>query len=54
MARIQFVASRTYQHLPLYLAAGLLYFLLTRVGVAALRRLERQVRIPGYSGEARR
>ena len=53
MARTQFVASRTYQHLPLYLAAGLLYFLLTWVGVAALRRLERRVRIPGYSGEAR-
>lgn len=51
MARTQFVASRTYQHLPLYIAAGLLYFLLTWAGVAALRALERKVRIPGYQGE---
>ncbi len=51
MARAQFVASRTYQHLPLYLAAGLLYFLLTWAGVAALRKLEHRVHIPGYSRE---
>lgn len=49
MARTQFVASRTYQHLPLYITAGLLYFLLTWVGVAALRALEQRVRIPGYT-----
>ncbi len=49
MARTQFVASRTYQHLPLYLSAGLLYFLLTWLGVALLRRLETKMRIPGYS-----
>lgn len=49
MARTQFVASRTYQHLSLYLIAGLLYFLLTWLGVAALRHLERRVRIPGYT-----
>lgn len=49
MARTQFVASRTYQHLPLYIAAGVLYFVLTWAGVAALRALERKVRIPGYA-----
>ena len=49
MARTQFVASRTYQHLPLYLTAGLLYYLLTWLGVAGLRRLERTMRIPGYT-----
>jgi polar amino acid transport system permease protein len=49
MARTQFVASRTYQHLSLYLIAGLLYFFLTWLGVAALRRLERRARIPGYT-----
>jgi polar amino acid transport system permease protein len=49
MARTQFVASRTYQHLPLYLTAGLLYYLLTWLGVAALRRLEHRLRIPGYT-----
>ena len=51
MARAQFVASRTYQHLPLYLAAALLYFFLTWAGVAALRKLEQKVRIPGYTEE---
>ncbi len=49
MARTHFVASRTYQHLPLYLLAGGLYFVLTWMGVKALLKLERKVRIPGYS-----
>ncbi|MGW8193332.1 MAG: amino acid ABC transporter permease [Desulforhopalus sp.] len=49
MARTQFVASRTYQHLSLYIAAGLIYFLLTWAGVIALRKLEHSLRIPGYS-----
>ncbi|MBM9513383.1 amino acid ABC transporter permease [Desulfogranum marinum] len=49
MARTQFVASRTYQHLPLYIAAGILYFFLTWAGVYALNKLSDAVRIPGYS-----
>ncbi len=49
MARTQFVASRTYQHLPLYISAGVIYFLLTWGGVIALRKLEQYLRIPGYS-----
>lgn len=49
MARTQFVASRTYQHLSLYIAAGVIYFLLTWAGVIALRKLEQSLRIPGYS-----
>jgi polar amino acid transport system permease protein len=49
MARTHFVATRTYQYLPLYLAAGFLYLVLTFVGVKALRMLEDRVRIPGYS-----
>ncbi|NLX19661.1 MAG: amino acid ABC transporter permease [Desulfobulbus sp.] len=49
MARTQFVASRTYQHLSLYIVAGLLYFLLTWLGVTSLRYLEQKVKIPGYS-----
>ena len=49
MARTQFVASRTYQHLSLYITAGIIYFLLTWAGVIALRRLEKYLRIPGYS-----
>ncbi len=49
MARTHFVASRTYEHLPLYLTAGLLYFCITMAGVTLLRWLERKVRIPGYA-----
>ena len=49
MARTHFVASRTYEHLPLYLTAGALYFCITLLGVHLLRRLERKVHIPGYA-----
>lgn len=49
MARSHFVASRTYQPLPMYLTAGVLYFALTGLGVYILRILENKVRIPGYS-----
>src|SRR5210317_1805442 len=49
MARSHFVASRTYHHLPLYITAGCIYFLLTWLGVRALLKLEAKVRIPGYS-----
>ncbi|BBO83954.1 amino acid ABC transporter permease [Desulfosarcina ovata] len=49
MARTQFVASRTYQHLAMYITAGVIYFFLTWAGVMALRKLEQHVRIPGYS-----
>ncbi|NCC26547.1 MAG: amino acid ABC transporter permease [Deltaproteobacteria bacterium] len=48
MARTHFVASRTYEHLPLYITAGILYFILTWIGVNSLRMLEKKVRIPGY------
>ena len=48
MARTHFVASRTYQHLPLYIMAAVLYFILTWLGVKALLYLESKVRIPGY------
>lgn len=48
MARTNFVSTRTYQHLPLYLSAAVMYFILTWIGVAALRILEQRVRIKGY------
>ncbi|NLY40872.1 MAG: amino acid ABC transporter permease [Desulfovibrionales bacterium] len=48
MARTHFIASRTYKHLPMYICAAILYFLLTWAGVAALRALEKRVRIKGY------
>ncbi len=49
MARTHFVASRTYEHLPLYITAGIIYFIITFIGVSLLRKLEREVRIPGYN-----
>ena len=49
MARTHFVASRTYEHLPLYITAGLIYFAITMAGVTMLRRLEQKARIPGYN-----
>lgn len=49
MARTHFVATRTYEHLPLYLAAGFVYLILTYAGTKALRELEKKVKIPGYS-----
>src|SRR5512139_726607 len=49
MARTHFVATRTYQHLPLYMAAGFIYLVLTYVGTRSLRVLESKVRIRGYS-----
>ena len=49
MARAHFVASRTYQHLPLYFTAGVLFLILTYLGTKSLRVLEEKVRIPGYS-----
>ncbi len=49
MARAKFVASRTYQHLPLYIMAGIIFFVLTWAGIRVLAKLEKSVRIPGYS-----
>ncbi|MFO7753788.1 MAG: amino acid ABC transporter permease [Desulfobacteraceae bacterium] len=49
MARTQFIASRTYQHLPLYITAACIYFILTWAGFKGLKRLENKVMIPGYS-----
>jgi polar amino acid transport system permease protein len=49
MARAHFVASRTYEHLPLYFAAGVIFLMLTYLGTKALRILEERVRIPGYT-----
>jgi len=49
MARAHFVASRTYQHLPLYFTAGVIFLILTYLGTKALRILEEKVKIPGYA-----
>jgi len=49
MARAHFVATRTYQQLPLYMTAGIIFLVLTWIGTKSLRALEERVRIPGYS-----
>ncbi len=49
MARAHFVATRTYQQLPLYLTAGVIFLILTYAGTKGLRILEEKVRLPGYS-----
>jgi len=54
MARTQFVATRTYQHLALALAACCIYFVLTWVGVRLLRALERRVSVPGFGHQTAR
>lgn len=48
MARTSFVAARTHEHLALYAAAGLIYFLLTAIVLKWLRKLENKLHIPGY------
>ncbi len=49
MARANFVASRTHEHLALFATAGLLYFVITLIGVRLLRMLEQKIYIPGYA-----
>ena len=49
MARAHFVASRTYQHLPLYFTAGVIFLILTYLGTKGLKILHERIRIPGYS-----
>ncbi len=49
MARTHFAASRTYEHIAFYLTAGVLYYLITLVGLRAMRQLEKKVYIPGYA-----
>ncbi len=48
MARAGAVASRTYEHLTMYIVAGFLYFCITFVGIMFLRKIEKRVAIPGY------
>jgi polar amino acid transport system permease protein len=49
MARANHTASRTYQHLWLYLMVGIIYMLLTWLGTKALHILEERVAISGYT-----
>jgi polar amino acid transport system permease protein len=47
MSRIRQMVSLTHLHVPFYILAGIIYYLLTWVGIRALRRLEEKTRIPG-------
>ncbi len=47
MARTHFVATRTYEHLALYILAASIYLTITVVGIFLLRTLERKVHIVG-------
>jgi polar amino acid transport system permease protein len=48
MARTNHTASRTYQHLWLYLMVGFIYMMLTWIGTRALHVLEERVAMSGY------
>ncbi len=49
MARANFVASRTYEHLAFFAVAGALYFIITVIGFRILRKLEQRTYVPGYA-----
>lgn len=49
MARTKAIATSTSHYTAFYLTAAVLYFLITFLGVRALRLAEERFRIPGYS-----
>ncbi len=49
MARANFVASRTYEHLAFFAVAGALYFIITIIGFKLLRMVEQRTYVPGYA-----
>jgi polar amino acid transport system permease protein len=49
MSRTRTVAALTHEPLPFALVAGVLFYILTHLGVRALKTLEHKVRIPGYA-----
>ena len=48
MARIHQMADSTQMHFTFSIVAGVLYFLITMVGLRLLKRFERKIYIPGY------
>lgn len=48
MARAHHVASRTYQHLYLYITAGLLFMIMTWMGTRLLQMAQKRLSVPGY------
>jgi polar amino acid transport system permease protein len=51
MARTKFMAAYTYRHITFYILAGILFFILTYIGVKGLKFLERKTHIPGLGHE---
>jgi polar amino acid transport system permease protein len=51
MSRVGHMVATTHAHVPFYVLAGLLYFVLTHVGIRVLKAVERQARIPGLGHE---
>ncbi|SMD08162.1 amino acid ABC transporter membrane protein 1, PAAT family [Desulfocicer vacuolatum DSM 3385] len=49
MSRAHHIASRTYEHLAIYLAAGFIFLIFTYIGTKALNILHKKVTIPGCS-----
>jgi polar amino acid transport system permease protein len=49
MSRANHVASRTYQHLYIYLLAGFMFMILTYIGTRSLTALQNRLKIPGYT-----
>ena len=49
MSRTKAIATSTAEYSAFYLTAALLYFIITILGVRALRWVEKTFRIPGYT-----
>lgn len=49
MSRTKAIATSTAEYTAFYVTAALLYFIITILGVRGLRRLEKTLRIPGYT-----
>lgn len=52
LTRAHFVATRTYQPLPIFFLSAVIFIILTYGGVKLLAVLEHKVRIPGYGKES--
>ncbi|HBY57155.1 MAG TPA: polar amino acid ABC transporter permease [Candidatus Atribacteria bacterium] len=49
LTRANFISTRTYKPMPVFLTCALIFLLLTYGGVKVLNLLEKKVRIPGYA-----
>jgi polar amino acid transport system permease protein len=47
MSRVGHMVATTHAHATFYILAGLLYFILTHLGISALKAVEKATRIPG-------